>query len=114
VPGYLLDANTQISCPHGGSLTVRPRGTSVTLRDQGAFTLDDFSGPAPVISGCQFYMGNVPSPCMHVKWSMEAANVEIDGSPALLSTSVGECRTAAQATQGTALVSGFQTEVEGS
>lgn len=112
MPGYALDANTQMMCPHGGKVTVRPGESKVTVHDQAIFVLDDFKGSDPAISGCSFNISGSPSPCQHVKWMMAAQKVEISGSPVLTSTSVGLCLSAAQAPQGVAMVSGYQTDVE--
>jgi hypothetical protein len=109
---YALDGKTEMKCPHGGKVTVKPKEQRVTLRDEAVFVMDDFSPPAPAISGCNFNISGSPSPCMQLKWLMPAQKVEIDGSPVLTSRSVGLCISAAQAPQGKAIVTGFQTEVE--
>jgi hypothetical protein len=110
--GYALDGNTQMQCPHGGTVTVQPKEQRVMVRDSPVFVMKDFSPPAPAISGCSFNISGTPSPCMQVKWLLPAQKVEIDGSPVLTSLSVGLCVTAAQVPQGKAIVTGFQTEVQ--
>jgi hypothetical protein len=111
--GFLLDAGTTIMCPHGGRVTIQPRATNVALGGLAPFVLDDFSVPTPVVSGCAFNVSGAPSPCLRVQWLMAAMRVSVGGSPALLSTSVGLCVNAASVPQGTAIVSGFQTRVQG-
>jgi hypothetical protein len=110
--GYVLDAATTIMCPHGGKATISPRTTRVTLGGTAPLVLDDFSLPAPVISGCPFNISGAPSPCLRVQWLMPAMRLTIEGSAALLSSSVGLCVNVANAPQGTAIVSGFQTRVQ--
>ncbi len=111
MPGYLLDANTTIQCPHGGQVSVKPKPTRVTLGGSDVYVVDDFD-QTPVISGCAFNISGAPSPCMSIKWLLPAMRVEVGGKKPLLSTSVGLCLSAAQVPQGTALVSGFQTKVQ--
>ena len=113
MPGFLLDGGTTIMCPHGGKVTLPPRTTKVSLGGQPPYVLDDFASPAPVIAGCAFMIGPTPSPCLRVQWLLPAMRLSVGGSPPLLSSSVGLCLNAAGAPQGTAIVSGFQTRVQG-
>jgi hypothetical protein len=112
VPGHLLDANTSMTCPHGGQVTAKPRRGRVTVREQSLFVLDDFLVPEPAVSGCSFQVSGAPSPCLRIQWQSAARRLELDGSPVLLSSSVGICISAAQAPQGVLQVTGHQTEVE--
>ena len=112
MPGYVLDAATTIMCPHGGKATIQPRTTKVTLGGLAPLVLDDFSLPSPVISGCAFNISGAPSPCLRVQWLMPAMRLTVEGSAALLSSSVGLCVNAASAPQGTAIVTGYQTRVQ--
>jgi hypothetical protein len=113
VASYLLDADTKIQCPHGGKVQVKPGRTALTLADKRVYVVNDFDAPSPVISGCSFNISGSPSPCSYIQWIAPAVRVKIDNYPALLSTSVGLCLSAARVPQGTALVSGFQTKVQG-
>ena len=113
MPGYLLDAPTQIVCPHGGQATAKPGKTKVTLNGQPPFVLADFDVTQPTISGCPFTIPpGSPSPCLHIQWLMASLRVTVEQSPVLLSSSVGLCLNAGRIPQGTALVSGYQTRVE--
>lgn len=109
---YALDGNTQMQCPHGGTVTATPKEQTVTVNGSPVFTMDDFSPPSPAISGCSFNISGTPSPCMQITWMLPALQVEVDGAAVLTSQSVGICVTSAQVPQGTAMVSGFQTDVE--
>jgi hypothetical protein len=107
MPGYILDAGTTITCPHGGRVTVAPRATRVALGGKPPLLADD---PA-VIAGCPFNVSGAPSPCLSVRWATPATRVTVESSPVLLSSSLALCLNAASAPQGTAQISGFQTRV---
>jgi hypothetical protein len=106
---YLLDAGATITCPHGGRVAVTPRATRVALGGKPPLLVDDMS----VIAACPFTVTSAPSPCLRVQWMMPATRVKVESSPVLLSSSVALCVNAANAPQGTALISGFQTRVQG-
>jgi hypothetical protein len=109
MPGFLLDAGTTIMCPHGGRVTVVPRAARVGLSGKPPLLVDDTA----TVAGCGFNVSGAPSPCLRVQWLMPATRVLVDSSPVLLSSSVGLCVNAGGAPQGTAIVSGFQTRVQG-
>jgi hypothetical protein len=107
--GYVLDAGVTITCPHGARAVATPRATRVNLDKKPPLLADDVM----TIAGCPFVVGVVPSPCMRVQWIMPATRMMIESSAPLLSSSVGLCLNAAGAPQGTAIVSGYQTRVQG-
>jgi hypothetical protein len=107
--GYLLDAGATIKCPHGGEAKMVTSSTKVTLGGQPPLLIDDTS----TISGCSLNISGAPSPCLRVQWQMPATRVKIESKAVLLSTSVGLCVNAGGAPQGSALVSGYQTKVQG-
>ncbi len=109
MPGYLLDSGTTIMCPHGGQVTVVPRSARFALGGKPPLLVDDVA----TIAGCAFNVSGAPSPCLRVQWLMPATRVTIESSAPLLSSSIGLCVNAAGAPQGTAIVSGFQTRVQG-
>jgi hypothetical protein len=108
MPGYVLDAGATITCPHGGRVTVAPRATRVALGGKPPLLVDD----ANAIAACPFNVSGAPSPCLRVQWAMPSTRVTVESSPVLLSSSIALCLNAANAPQGTALVSGFQTRVQ--
>jgi hypothetical protein len=108
VPGPILDAGATIMCPHGGGATVVPRSTRVSLGGKPPLLVDDVA----TIAGCPFNVSGAPSPCLAIRWLMPATRVSVESSPVLLASSVGLCVNAAQAPQGTAVVSGVQTRVQ--
>ncbi len=108
MPGFILDAGATITCPHAGQATVVSRAARVKLGGQPPLLVDDVA----TISGCSFNVSGAPSPCLSIQWLMPATRVKVGSSPLLLSSSIALCVNAAQAPQGTALVTGFQTKVQ--
>lgn len=106
---YLLDAATQIACPHGGQGVATASNQRVLLGGSPALVASDEVS----IAGCAFNISGSPSPCLRVQWLVPANRVKVAGTPALLSTSVALCVNAAAAPQGTGVLSGFQTKVQG-
>jgi hypothetical protein len=106
---FLLDAATQVICPHGGQGVATPSQQKVLLGGSPALVATD----QVTIAGCSFNVSGAPSPCLTVTWLVPATRVILDGTPALLSTSVALCTSAAGVPQGPGTLSGFQTRVEG-
>jgi hypothetical protein len=106
---YLLDAATTVACPHGGQGTAVASNQKVMLGGSPALVSSDMV----TISGCSFQISGAPSPCMTVQWQAPATRVKINGTAALLSSSVALCMSAANAPQGTGMLSGYQTKVQG-
>ncbi len=104
----ILQMGCTIQCPHGGSASVVT--TNTTTKAGGAYALlatDTF-----IIAGCPFMIGPTPHPCVTVQWSAPAQKVTVSGTPVLLESSVGICQGPDQAPQGSASVSGVQTQVQ--
>ncbi|HVN62493.1 MAG TPA: hypothetical protein VMT59_14635 [Gaiellaceae bacterium] len=106
---FLLDAPTQVICPHGGQGLATPSNSKVLLGGSPALVVSD----QVTIAGCSFNISGAPSPCISVQWLAPATRVTIGGTAALLSTSVALCTNAAGAPQGPGTLSGFQTKVQG-
>jgi hypothetical protein len=106
---FLLDAPTQVICPHGGLGVATPSNSKVLLGGSPALVVTD----QVTIAGCSFNVSGAPSPCISVQWQAPATRVTIAGTAALLSTSVALCTNAAGAPQGPGTLSGFQTRVQG-
>ena len=105
---FVIDAGATIMCPHGGQVKVVPSATRLTLSNLPPLTVNDVA----TISGCAFNVSGAPSPCLTVEWLMPATRVTVQGAAPLLSSSIGLCKSAAGAPQGTAIVTGFQTRVQ--
>jgi hypothetical protein len=106
---FLLDAATQVVCPHGGQGVATPSNQRVLLGGSPALVVDD----EVTIAGCSLNVSGSPSPCVRVQWQAPATRVEVGGTPVLLSSSVALCVNGAGAPQGPATLTGFQTDVQG-
>ena len=106
----ILDSGCTIKCPHGGQATVIPGNTKVKAGGNFALLATD----TMIISGCSFTVPpGTPMPCVTIQWSQPAGHVMVNQTPVLLKTSVGQCLNATSAPQGTAIISGGQTKVQG-
>lgn len=106
--GYVLQQGCTIMCPHGGQAQVVATGQR--LKVDGAPALlptDTFT-----ITGCPFTVGPKYQPCVTISWMAESVRLKTGGSGVLLDSSVGLCKSAEQAVQGTAQVSGVQRKVQ--
>lgn len=108
MPGNFLTTLSQIQCPHGGQAVLLTSNTQVRV-DNGFVLLESDVHP---IAGCPFTVGPKYSPCVRIQWSAGAARVKIQGTPALVVSSIGQCLGAEGAIQGVALVA--QTQAKGS
>ena len=67
------------------------------------------------VTACPFQVpvpgGTKPQPCVRVQWTVPAARVLINGTPALLATSVGIDQSAEGIPQGPPVVSAVQPRV---
>ena len=86
---FVLDTNSTILCPHGGTVVHVPT----------AYSNYKVSGLPPmrqadtyIVTGCPFMgPGGMPMPCMRVEWATASTNLIVCGSPVLLQTSSGIC-----------------------
>ena len=106
----ILDLACTIQCPHGGRASAISVNQKVKVGGTFALLVSDIF----VISGCPFKLpsGN-PQPCLTINWLAPAGRDNINQTPVLLTSSVGLCMNAQNAPQGTAIVSGNQTKVNG-
>jgi hypothetical protein len=110
MPGPLLHVGAQAICPHAaGQITAIPASPRVLVSGQPVVTVADQF----LIAGCPFTVGTKPQPCMSVRWLVPAARVLVNGSPALLQTSVGLCVSADQIPAGPPTVVAVQPRVIG-
>lgn len=109
MPAPVLQVGCTIQCPHGGMVTAV--ATNTRTKTDGAFAL--LSSDTFTVAGCPFVVGTKPQPCVTVQWTGEARSFQVDGTPVLLQTSFGLCKSAEGLVQGVALVSGVQTKVMG-
>ena len=105
----ILQLGVTMQCPHGGMASVVNTNTRVKVSSAFALLATD----TYTIAGCPFAIGPNPHPCVTIQWTAPATRVTVDGNPVLLQSSVGLCKAADQVVQGTAIVSGVQTQAKG-
>lgn len=105
----ILQLGCMIQCPHVGMGNVV--NTNTHVRVDGSYAL--LATDTYTIMGCPFTLGTTPHPCVSIEWLAPAQRVKVGGNPVLLQSSVGLCKAADQAVQGTATVTGVQTRVIG-
>ncbi len=107
--GNTLTSASELSCPHGGTVTIVPSNTKAKADgDFIATAADTFT-----ISGCPFTLPTVPptpSPCIMVQWLVTDQMVQA-GAPTLSMSSQGLCISALGAPQGPVMISSTQTKV---
>jgi hypothetical protein len=110
MPAPLLQLGCSMTCPHGGQVQAVASQSKVQLGGQPALLASDTT----TVAGCAFNVSGAPSPCMTVEWSAPATKVTIGGQAPLLATSVGLCKSAAGAPQGSVLIASTQQKVTAS
>jgi hypothetical protein len=108
VPGYLLTNATVAMCPHGGQMMFIPSQARVLAGGAPVLLVTD----PTLVAGCPFNVSGTPSPCLTVRWVAPADRVLVEGTPPLLSTSLGLCLNPTSAPQGTAVFVSYQQRVQ--
>ncbi|MEJ7603340.1 MAG: hypothetical protein WKG01_35965 [Kofleriaceae bacterium] len=103
-----LTVRSTVQCMHGGTVILR---TANTTSSAGAAML--LESDVHDVIGCGFFAGSTYSPCRTVEWSAGARALRVGGTKVLVKTSVGVCKNAGGAIQGTARVNATQTSVSG-
>jgi hypothetical protein len=65
-----------------------------------------------VVAGCTFNIGVSPHPCVTVEWQSPSGRVKAGGAYVLTTSSIGLCKAADQAPQGTVLIQKNQTKAD--
>lgn len=107
--GSLLNASSQMMCPHGG--TVSATTTNTRTKVGGGYALR--SSDTFTISGCPVTLPLGPHPCIRVQWVQPAMSPRAVGDSALTQDSVGLCVAADMAVQGTVMITSTQSQVSG-
>jgi hypothetical protein len=106
---FLLTTSDMMMCPHGGTVSI---SSSNTKANAGAAIVRP--GDIFTVAGCSFIIPpSIQSPCVMVDWQIPANNVMADSAPALTNSSIGMCKAATQAVQGTVIIQSTQTKVSG-
>lgn len=106
---HLLNSSAVIMCPHGGTVSVITTNTRVNVGGGPAIRASD----TYLVAGCPFVIGVVAHPCMQVEWVQPDARSQVLSDFTLSEASVGLCKAADQAVQGTALIVFTQPRVSG-
>lgn len=109
MPGNFLTVNSAIQCPHGGQATLTTTQIKVAA-ERGNILLET---DIHVIAGCPFTVGQKYSPCVKIEWSAGTSKVSINGTPALVKSSIGKCSNAEGAPQGLAIINNTQLKASG-
>lgn len=105
----LLNKSTVMMCPHGGQVSIVTTNTKSSgggdflVRKSDTFT----------IAGCALNVAGAPHPCVMVEWVVTAQRSSSSGDVHLNNASVGLCKAADQAPQGTVLINSTQAKVSG-
>ena len=105
----LLNASTQMMCPHGGSVTIAT--TNTQAKGGGDFLVR--SSDTFTIAGCTLNVAGVLHPCVQVQWVQPDTASKAAGDFTLSESSVGLCAAADQAVQGTVQILSTQAKVAG-
>jgi hypothetical protein len=63
------------------------------------------------VAGCIYAPSGAASPCVTIAWSAGASAVTVGGTSVLVKSSIGQCKNAAGAVQGIAIIASTQTPV---
>jgi hypothetical protein len=96
-------------CPHGGTVSALSGNHRVTAAGSPILRASD----TYTIGGCPLVIGNAPHPCVTVQWVQAAAQSQVIGDLTLTAESVGVCKAADQAVQGTVIVVFTQARASG-
>jgi len=107
--GNLLHVGATVVCPHTGGVNPRPARQNVLVAGQAVTTVAD----AHLVTACPFTAGNKPQPCLTVDWTRPATRIQVNGSPALLQSSTGQCVSGEGVRQGPPQVVAVQQRVVG-
>ncbi len=108
MPGFVLTAASTVKCTHGGTATVTPTQTDVLADNSPVLTEND----THTVAGCPFNVSGSPQPCVTISWKGGSAKVKAGGNKVLMRSSTGQCKNAAGATQGMAIIVNTQTKVK--
>lgn len=104
----LITVGSVMMCPHGGTVKGVP---TAQVRVGGEPILT--AGDTFTIAGCALNISGTPHPCMTVQWVQPALLSTAGNNATLTAESVGLCKAADQAVQGTVMVTFTQSRVTG-
>ena len=107
MPGTVLTTASQIKCLHGAP-AVLITTNAVTSAERAKSLLES---DVHLVTGCPFFIGTKPSPCVRIEWTAGASHLTIGGTKVLVRSSVGKCINAEGAMQGVAIIVQTQMKV---
>ncbi len=107
MPGTALTTASQIKCLHGAPAVLNT-ANAVTSAERTNILLES---DIHMVTGCPFFIGLKPSPCIRIEWTAGASKVTIGGTKVLVRSSVGKCINAEGAVQGVAIIVQTQMKV---
>ena len=108
MPGSYLTTNSTVMCPHGGQAMLMTANSAV-FADRAPILLE--SDIHPVV-GCPFTVGPKYSPCVRIEWSAGTTRTNLNGTPGLICSSIGQCYNAEGAIQGVAIIVNTQIKAD--
>ncbi len=103
----ILTTTSTIMCPHGGQAILTTANTRVYAQNTQALLESDIHA----VAGCPFTLpGPKYSPCVRIQWSAGTTCAGVNGTPVLVTTSIGQCLNAEGALQGVAIIGNTQTK----
>jgi hypothetical protein len=101
---FLTTAST-IQCTHGGTAILTTTNTSLFADGAPVLLESDIA----TVAGCPFTLpGPKPSPCVKIEWSAATVQISVNGTAALIRSSIGKCYSPENALQGVAIISNTQ------
>lgn len=104
----LITTGSMLMCPHGGTVKGVPT-SKVTVGSEPILTVGDTF----TIAGCALNIAGAPHPCVMVQWVQPALQSTASNNATLTAQSVGLCKAADQAVQGTVMITFTQSRVTG-
>jgi hypothetical protein len=105
----LLNTNSVLMCPHGGTVTATTSNNRVLAAGAPVLRAADTF----VITGCPFPPTGTPHPCVTVQWQTTDQRSLMIDKLTLSESSVGVCLAGDQAPQGFVVISSTQQRVSG-
>ena len=113
MPGFLIQVDAKIKCPHAGQASITPTNQRVKAGGAPVAVVAD----PTAVTACPFQVpigtGTKPQPCVKVLWQAPATRVKVMGQFVLLQSSIGVCQSAEQIPQGNAIIATTQLRVRG-
>jgi hypothetical protein len=107
MPSFVLTAASKVRCTHGATAIVVPNQTAARAAGSPMLTERDKHN----VAACPFNVNGSPQPCVKIVWKRGSSKVRAGGNRVLTRSSIGQCKNASGAVQGTALVVSTQTKV---